>query len=132
MSNSLSPDYLSLGQKDSLFSLEVSKMGSRDTFRNTSLSKKDSIDSGSVSRESRVAGILDSGFSSSMSLNSGENRERVLGLPTMMFSWALITASAPGTEGIVDIVSNAEAGRELEGSRADRGKNNQSEEISCF
>ena len=50
----------------------------RQTFRNTSLSKKDSIDSGSVSRESRVAGILDSGFSSSMSLNSGESRERAL------------------------------------------------------
>ena len=106
-------------------------MGSRDTFRNTSLCQKDRIDSGSVSRESRVAGILDSGFSSSMSLNSGENRERELGLP-MIYSWALITTSAPGTEGIVDIVSNAEAGRELEGSRADRGKDNQSEETSCF
>ena len=36
------------------------------------------------------------------------------------------------TEGMIDTLSNAEAGRELEGSRADRGKNNQSEEISCF
>merc|ERR1712243_272427 len=65
----------SSSQPDCLFSLEVSKVSSRDSSRDAALGEEDSILSSGVGTEARPVGLLDRSLSGSVGLDTGEGGE---------------------------------------------------------
>merc|ERR1712243_533111 len=62
-------------ESSSLFSLEVSKVSSRDSSRDAALGEEDSILSSSVGTEAWPVGLLDSSLGSSVGLDTREGGE---------------------------------------------------------
>merc|ERR1711937_424444 len=113
----------SSSQPDCLFSLEVSKVSSRDSSRDAALGEEDSILSSGVGTEARPVGLLDSSLSGSVGLDTGEggkggavaNNDVLLGADHGLGtgdSGHLKETIGLVTEGVVDALGKGEASRQ--------------------
>jgi len=113
----------SSSQPDSLLSLEVSKVSSRDSSGDAALGEEDGILSSGVGTEARPVGLLDSSLSSSVGLDTGEggeggavaNNDVLLGTDHGLCtrdSGHLEEAIGLVTEGVVDALGKGEASRQ--------------------
>merc|ERR1712243_286511 len=110
-------------ESSSLFSLEVSKVSSRDSSRDAALGEEDSILSSSVGTEAWPVGLLDSSLGSSVGLDTREageggavaNNDVLLGTDHSLgtgHSGHLEEAIGLVTEGVVDALGKGEASRQ--------------------